>query len=227
MTKLDENVKKEPPSLVLPENLSDEELFAWAMKDVQSFPVQPDAPLIARVAVPGKLRDEDGETLQELHALVSGDVPFDSRFSEEYIEAALIPAARPLLRRLRRGDFAIEDTLDLHGMEREEARRQVESFLVQATLRRKGCVKVIHGRGHNSKENRAVLKGLLQNWLATRRLSRHVLAYTSARPCDGGYGAVYVLLRRAPKPGTAPHASARRKRKIPTARSRRKSDQWW
>jgi DNA-nicking Smr family endonuclease len=31
--------------------------------------------------------------------------------------------------------------------------------------------------------------------LCSRRLSRHVVAYTSARLCDGGGGAVYVLLR--------------------------------
>jgi DNA-nicking Smr family endonuclease len=41
-----------------------------------------------------------------------------------------------------------------------------------------------------------VLKELLQKWLNSRRISRHVIAYTSACSSDGGGGAVYVLLRR-------------------------------
>ncbi len=183
----------------LPADLSDEELFSWAMQDVRRLPEEPEIPMEREPCAGRRDYDEDRETLKELHSLVRGEIPFDSRFSEEYIEAALNPAATPLLRRLRRGEFAIEDTLDLHRMDREEARRGVESFIHHAVRMRKGCVKIIHGRGHNSKENRAILKELLQHWLATRRMNRFVLAYTSARPCDGGYGAVYVLLRRNPK----------------------------
>ena len=41
-----------------------------------------------------------------------------------------------------------------------------------------------------------MLKEALQNWLATARFGRHVLAFATARPQDGGAGAVYVLLRR-------------------------------
>ena len=33
-------------------------------------------------------------------------------------------------------------------------------------------------------------------WLARGRSARIVLAFTTARPCDGGAGALYVLLRR-------------------------------
>jgi DNA-nicking Smr family endonuclease len=138
----------------------------------------------------------DAEALRELQSLVDGEAPFDLSNSDEYIERAVAIGAKPLLRKLRRGQYAIQAVLDLHGMDREEARHSVESFILRAVGLGRGCVKIIHGRGHNSKENRAVLKELLQLWLATRRMSRYVLAYTSARPCDGGAGAVYVLLRR-------------------------------
>jgi DNA-nicking Smr family endonuclease len=59
-------------------------------------------------------------------------------------------------------------------------------------------VKVICGRGINSAGDTGVLKEHLQRWLASRRMSRHVVAYASAPYADGGVGAVYVLLRRMP-----------------------------
>jgi DNA-nicking Smr family endonuclease len=41
-----------------------------------------------------------------------------------------------------------------------------------------------------------VLKEKLVAWLARPAgIGAKVLAFTSARPCDGGYGAMYVLLR--------------------------------
>jgi DNA-nicking Smr family endonuclease len=204
--------KWEPPRIEVPEEISEAELFAWAMRDVQPIsPQEKELPFERPVLQTGPPRNEDQEALQALKSLVKGESPFDFTFSEEYIESALIPAAKPLLRRLRKGDFSVEDTLDLHGMDREEARRRVEVFLLQAVQMRKGCVKIIHGRGHNSKENRAILKQLLQQWLATRRISRNVLAYASARPNDGGFGAVYVLLRGSPRRNA--QKSGRRKRK--------------
>jgi DNA-nicking Smr family endonuclease len=42
-----------------------------------------------------------------------------------------------------------------------------------------------------------VIKEALQDWLASGRFGRQVLAFASARPADGGAGALYVLLRRA------------------------------
>ena len=56
---------------------------------------------------------------------------------------------------------------------------------------------VVTGRGLHSKDQVSVLKDALKRWMATGRFSRHVLAFATARPHDGGAGAVYVLLRRA------------------------------
>jgi DNA-nicking Smr family endonuclease len=188
-----------PPDVAVPQEMPDEELFQWAMKDVTmgpwshaKEPISPEPPCTRAV-------DEDQETMHELESLVDGSGPFDFSFSDEYIERAVAPSARVLLRKLRRGQYATQAVLDLHGMDRDEARTHVEQFILRSVGMRCGCVKIIHGRGHNSKENRAVLKGLLQLWLATRRMSRYVLAYTSARPSDGGAGAIYVLLRKPKK----------------------------
>ncbi len=101
-----------------------------------------------------------------------------------------------LLRRLRQGNFAVQAHLDLHGMTRQEARPLVESFIVDARARRRRCVLIVHGRGLNSKDQIPVLKESLRVWLAKGRIGRSVLAFCSARPSDGGAGAVYVLLRK-------------------------------
>ena len=50
-------------------------------------------------------------------------------------------------------------------------------------------------RGRHSHKHEPIIKESIQRWLCGRRLGRHVVAYTSARLCDGGGGAVYILLR--------------------------------
>ena len=99
-----------------------------------------------------------------------------------------------VMRRLRRGHYRIEAELDLHGHNRERARLAVAEFLLRCREQDRRCVRIIHGKGNGSPNSGPVLKSLLGSWLARRR---DVLAYCSARPVDGGTGAVYVLLRAA------------------------------
>jgi len=138
----------------------------------------------------------DAEALAELCDLVTGNTPFDVSDSDEYVEGAAAGLDPRLLRRLRAGEFVYQAHLDLHGMTREQARPAVEAFLTRAYLRGKRCVLIVHGRGRNSKDQIPVLKSRLTSWLARGQWARLILAFTSARPCDGGAGAVYVLLRR-------------------------------
>jgi DNA-nicking Smr family endonuclease len=100
-----------------------------------------------------------------------------------------------VLKRLRRGQWAIQGQLDLHGFTREQAREQLAAFLrhsVRAGIR---CVRVVHGKGHGSPGREPVLKGKVRAWLVQ---SRDVLAFVQARASDGGHGALLVLL--APRP---------------------------
>jgi DNA-nicking Smr family endonuclease len=138
----------------------------------------------------------DAEALAELCDLVTGTTPFDITDSDEYVEGAMVGLDPRLLRRLRGGEFAYQAHLDLHGMTSDEARGEVETFLTRAHQDGKRCVLIIHGRGLNSKDHVPVLKSKLTTWLARGQSARRILAFTSARPCDGGVGAVYVLLRR-------------------------------
>jgi DNA-nicking Smr family endonuclease len=139
----------------------------------------------------------DLDAVDALRALVSGDAPFDLADSDEFIEGRVAGVSHELVRKLRRGEFAVQGHVDLHGMTREEAKRAVESFLRASRSAGKRCVLVVHGRGLHSKDQLPVLKDALRTWLSTARLGRHVLAFATARPVDGGAGAIYVLLRRA------------------------------
>ena len=98
-----------------------------------------------------------------------------------------------VLRRLRRGEYAIRDEIDLHGMTQDEARSALGAFLAEAILHGQRCVRIIHGKGRGSGHRGPVLKSAVNRWL---RRHAAVAAFCSARRNDGGTGALYVLLSR-------------------------------
>lgn len=145
---------------------------------------------------PPPVRDLDAEGMEELADLVSGKIHFDFLASDERIEGAARGVDRQLVKQLRNGSFAVQAHIDLHGKTRAEAHIVVENFLAECRMRKHRCVLIVHGRGLNSKDQIPILKESLKLWLARGRISRAVLAFCSARPVDGGVGAVYVLLRK-------------------------------
>jgi len=100
---------------------------------------------------------------------------------------------RRVLQRLRRGEFAVVAEFDLHGMRVAEAGAALNRFLKNVPRQGSHCVRIVHGKGLRSPGGHAVLRGWVDRWL---RRHRDVLAFCSARPVDGGTGAVYVLLKR-------------------------------
>jgi DNA-nicking Smr family endonuclease len=96
-----------------------------------------------------------------------------------------------VVRRLRRGEYRVEREIDLHGLTVAEAKHALRQFLIEALERRVRCVRIVHGKGLRSGHRGPVLKAAVS---AVLRRTGAVLAYVSARPADGGTGAVYVLL---------------------------------
>jgi DNA-nicking Smr family endonuclease len=96
-----------------------------------------------------------------------------------------------VLNKLRRGQWAIQGQLDLHGMRRDEAREALAGFIRQAHQQGRRCVRVVHGKGHGSPGRMPVLKAKVQRWLAQRR---EVIAFAQAPGPQGGAGALVVLL---------------------------------
>lgn len=178
--------------------ISDGELFLREMSGVSRMgqkssgrerPIEQERQILLR-------QSEDAEAYAQLSDLVEGIGPFDIADTDEYIEGIAAGLDRRLLVRLRRGDYAVQGHIDLHGLNREEARIRVEQFLQESRLHSRRCVLIIHGRGLNSKDQIPVLKESVRLWLTRGRISRSVLCFATARPTDGGAGAVYVLLRR-------------------------------
>jgi DNA-nicking Smr family endonuclease len=134
--------------------------------------------------------------LADLQEMVNGHGVFTLQYTDEYMEGVAPGVDRRLAQRLHRGEFAVQGHLDLHGYTVEEARSLVDRFLTTAYDTGQRCVRLVHGRGRNSPDNRPVLKEQVQHWLSHGRLSHLVLAFASAPAADGGAGAVYVLLRR-------------------------------
>lgn len=96
------------------------------------------------------------------------------------------------IRKLKRGQIPIESELDLHGFTAAEAQPLFLSFLESSIAQHHRCVCIIHGKGRTSQNNIPVLKNLVNDWL---KQHPRVLAFCSAKPSDGGAGAVYVLLK--------------------------------
>ena len=190
-------VEDEPRDFVIepfPDGLSDTQLFELAMKDVKSLGWSA-VPLHHRPTVEIQSQDEEQDALRALEEFVrDGNVEIEQ--TAEYIEGTVHPHGRLFLDDLRSGRFSVQAYIDLHGLNLQEARFILEEFLLESVRAGFTCVRVIHGRGLHSHKHHSVLKENIQRWLCTRRMSRHVIAYTSARRCDGGGGAVYVLLRK-------------------------------
>lgn len=181
------------PVSPLPDGLDDQGLFTHAMKDVHALGWSA-VPLHFRPPVEIQPQSDEANALRALVEFMrSGEIEIEQ--TREYIEGAVHPRGRLYLEDLRSGRFSVQAHLDLHGMNQQEARFAVDEFIVASVRSGLACIRVIHGRGRHSHKQQPILKELIQRWLCSRRLGRHVMAYTSARVCDGGGGAIYVLLR--------------------------------
>jgi DNA-nicking Smr family endonuclease len=97
-----------------------------------------------------------------------------------------------VVRKLRRGVWALQGELDLHGMRTDEAREQTSQFLRDVQLKGLRCVRIVHGKGLGSPGKQPVLKDKVKRWLVQ---SERVLAFVQARGDEGGVGALVVLLK--------------------------------
>jgi DNA-nicking Smr family endonuclease len=102
--------------------------------------------------------------------------------------------ARDVLKKLKRGFWATQAELDLHGYTTAAAREQLAQFLARARHRGLRCVRIIHGRGSRSPNGVSVIRNKVRLSLSQRS---EVLAFCDAAPSDGGAGAVLVLLKSA------------------------------
>lgn len=178
---------------------ADSELvFADAMADVKRLDVKKTAPRVNGLRRCRNDLSEDSSISELLNEFVSGQAEFDWSLHPEYREGGPEQHNRKLIRKLRRGGFAVQAQVDLHGLSQKEAEVQLDIFLEDCISQNLRCVRIIHGKGNNSLNQDGVLRQAVPKWLSTKRRARLIIAYTTAPPRDGGIGATYVLLRRQP-----------------------------
>ncbi len=174
-----------------PRTKTDQELFQEAMADVREIREFREIPFTSPKGVkPRSIRNED--VFEILAEIVRGERKIRISDTGEYMEWTSPRMRGNLTGKLHRGDFAVQDTIDLHGMTLIEAEEALTFFFRDAVKRRLFCVKVIHGRGLRSPRG-PVLKEAFRK-LLHGPFSKWVLAYATAKDCDGGLGATYVVL---------------------------------
>ena len=179
-----------PPKTAPPQN--DAAAFREAVKDVRPLPAtQAAAARPRRPPARARFRRLDEREVLAESLAPGADGLLVETGDELLFRRAHLPAG--LTDRLRRGEFAVADEIDLHGLNALAARAALREFLAQAVRRRLGCVRVVHGKGLRSGPGGPVLKHAVNSWL---RKVDAVLAFASTPPRDGGTGALYVLLAR-------------------------------
>ena len=161
--------------------VADVEPLARADRRAPGRPPPPPVPLHTE-------RDERAALAESLQGPLSVDDALDSGEELVYSRGGL---SRRVLRRLRRGHWVVQDSLDLHGMNRASAAEAVAQFLRSSIAHRLRCVRIVHGKGRGSKNREPILKAQLRKWLPRRE---EVLAFCQAPAVHGGAGALLVLL---------------------------------
>ena len=135
------------------------------------------------------LADERAALHESLHGRIELQDRLEGGDEPHYLHQGV---AQHVLRDLLRGRWVTQNEIDLHGLNRDEARHQLAAFLAECLHHGKRCVRVVHGKGLGSPQKTSILRQLVRGWLAQRQ---EVLAYCQAKPHDGGEGALIVLLR--------------------------------
>jgi DNA-nicking Smr family endonuclease len=179
------------------EHFTDEELFSHAMDEVLEIEefrslscVQHPKKTVLRA---GNV-DPDREVLNILSEIAEGHRPMHLPDTQEYVEWMHPDFGDDLIPKLHSGHVSVQGFIDLHGCTVAEAEEELDFFFRESFKKGLRCIKIIHGRGLRS------TKGARLKEAVIKRLAGHfrkdIIAYVTARQCDGGLGALYVLLRK-------------------------------
>jgi DNA-nicking Smr family endonuclease len=191
-----ENIVSDNPKII-PEEDEDEYIFQEAMKGVAPLKDKKKKILTPAQKENVKILGPDLrlETKEYFKSLIKEPEAWDISFSDEYMEGTTSGVGPRTMKKLKRGEFSVQDYIDLHGLTRSEAEEAVSNFIVKSHNKGMRCVLIIHGRGLGSVDNQPTIKKELPTWFKRGLLKKIVLAFVTARPCDGGAGALYVLLK--------------------------------
>jgi DNA-nicking Smr family endonuclease len=174
--------------------IDDEKLFLNTMDEVQEIKEFRNIPLYQKdIAPTSRKKSSEREALDVLEEIVRGRRRIDLSDTQEYVEWIDADYRGDIIKNLHKGKYCVQDCLDLHGVVVEEAEKEVETFIRNSVKKGYRCIKIIHGRGLCSPKG-PVLKDAVIKWLSSR-YRKYIIAFVTARQCDGGLGALYVLLK--------------------------------
>ncbi len=176
-------------------NDNERELFLAAVADAKRLAPKPKPPSVAHRAKPAPLplKKLEDEALALAESRLSDMTPESLLDSDEALSFMRNGISSDTLRKMRKGHWVVQASLDLHGLRTDEAREAFTQFLKRCAQREIRCVRIIHGKGLGSANRTPVLKGKVLAWLTQKE---EVLAFCAAPAHDGGSGAVLVLLRQ-------------------------------
>jgi len=126
----------------------------------------------------------------------SGNIEVEKLYQEDSVSFLAPGLQKNVIKKLRKGYYGFDASIDLHGLTSQQAKQQLTKFLHFSIEDGYRCVHIIHGKGYGSSNNQPVLKNDINLWL---RQHSNVQAFCSTPPKDGGTGAVFVLLKRGEK----------------------------
>ena len=157
-------------------------------RDGRSFPPPPG----------GNPPEAGGNPLQDF---IDGKLEFALSFSDEYSEGFVMGLDSMIMNKLRQGAYSPEASVDLHGLNVQQAFETLRGFFKASWFRGMRCILVVPGRGHNSPDGIGILREKFKSWITQEPFKRVVLAFCTAQKHDGGPGSFYVLLRKYKKKG--------------------------
>lgn len=170
---------------------AEKNLFIRAVGQVAILPSnnKADIPKVPRAPVATQLQRDEAKVIQDS---LSDEFDVSTLLDTDDALSFRRPSVGPeVTRKLRKGDWAIQREIDLHGLRSDEARLALTTFIREAHKYGVRCVRVVHGKGLGSPGKTPVLKSKVHSWLVQKN---QVMAFVQAKPAEGGAGALVVLL---------------------------------
>ena len=175
-------------------NNDDENIFRKAVKNVNPLKVK--SKTIETAISKPKPKPIAKKFLEDEKKVLLDSLSDDYIYEDAELEDGLLflrPGHSPdILKKLKKGYWVVQGSIDLHGMISQEAKSYIVDYIQECKKRHIRCIRIIHGKGIGSKNKEPVLKNKVKNWLAQKD---EVIAYAQALKNDGGSGAVIVLLK--------------------------------
>jgi DNA-nicking Smr family endonuclease len=167
-------------------------LFQAAVGAVQRLPAHGTASLKPAAPPPKPLQHQLDEAAA-LQEAISDEVDVTTLLDTDEHLSFRRPGVGPdVAQKLRKGQWAIQRQIDLHGLRSDDAREALGAFIREAHKQGMRCVRVVTGKGLGSPGKAPVLKDKVHRWLVQRS---EVVAFVQAPRAQGGAGALVVLLQ--------------------------------